>query len=75
MSKPFHTLPNKPTIPLTPFNPNHPQSDLDNLKQLLLNRPKIKKTYENSTITKEQDLGVGKEWVDEAVDEWVRLDW
>lgn len=80
-SSPFHTLPHEPTIPLTPFVPQAPKADLERLKTLLQAAQPIRPTYENTTRAKGdgvqdgEDLGVGKEWVEEGVRAWKEFDW
>lgn len=72
MSKPFHQLPHEPTIPLKPFKAEIPQSVLDDLKRRIEDTPEISDTYETlGRAEKEgEDLGVKKDWITEAINEW-----
>ena len=78
MSKPFHTLPNEPTIPLKPFKADIPQSVLDDLKRRIEDTPEIRDTYENLNRAEKEgeDLGVKKDWLNKAIKEWTgEFDW
>lgn len=72
MSKPFHDLPHKTSIPLKPFTAEIPQSVLDDLKRRIGDTPEIRDTYETLGRAEKngEDLGVKKGWMTEAINEW-----
>lgn len=78
MSKPFHTLPNEPSIPLKPFTAEIAQSVLDDLKRRIEDTPEIRDTYENLDRAEKdgEDLGIKKDWMSEAIKGWKgTFDW
>ena len=73
LPNPFHTFPHTPTIPISPFRVAIPQTDIEDLKRRVNDAPKPHRTFENSTT--DEDLGITREWLTHAVDEWKRFDW
>ena len=74
MSKPYTTLPNKPTIEVKPFEVSIPQKDLDDLKVILKHTRIPKETFENSKSHPE-DYGVSREWFIKSREAWMDFDW
>jgi len=70
---PFNTPPNKPTIPLKPYEVHVPQADIDDLRARLAHPARHRTTWENTNGP--HHLGVTKEWMEKAVKRWRELDW
>lgn len=73
LPSPFHTFPHPPSVQVKPFKVEFPQADIDDLKRRINDAPPRRKTYENSTT--DEPLGVTREWLENALEEWKNLDW
>lgn len=73
MSKPYGILPNSPTIEVKPFEVDIQQKQIDDLKRRLEDTPTPRTTFENTTT--DEQVGIKKDWLVGAVDEWKAYDW
>lgn len=73
LPNPFHTFPHTPTVPVSPYTIDIPQETIDDLKRRLNDAPTPRTTFENSHT--DEQLGITRKWLVDAVEEWKKFDW
>ncbi|WWD20963.1 hypothetical protein CI109_105441 [Kwoniella shandongensis] len=71
----YSTPPNKPSIPVEPFEISIPEKDITELKELIKLSRIPKETYENTHAEPRDGFGVSRDWLIKTKDEWLKFDW